>query len=243
MSDPGDSRSHFPASSRWEFDDETAFVFEDMIRRSIPSFGVMREAVKNLALRHLVPFTPVVDLGASLGGACEGLMYNVPTADGNTYVMLEHAPAMLSRARHKWRAKENVTVYDVDLNEEKPLPSFCAGASVVLSILTLQFVSVSERARIIDNVFDLLTDGGAFLFVEKLEVGGALGEVMRDDYRAHKRRAGYSEKAIEAKERALAGVLVPLSFKTNDAMLRAAGFRQVECFWRDGLFCGWIAVK
>ena len=41
----------------------------------------------------------------------------------------------------------------------------------------------------------------------------------------------------------LEGVLVPVTAEWNEAMLHAAGFRQVECFWRWMNFAGWLAIR
>lgn len=46
-----------------------------------------------------------------------------------------------------------------------------------------------------------------------------------------------------AKRRSLENVLSPLEPEWNEAMLKEAGFRRVQMFWRCLNFCGWIAVK
>lgn len=237
------SLRHFPRGPRWEFDASVAHVFPDMLRRSIPEFGAMRELTWRLAMQYLIPTKPIVDLGASVGGASEQMMYRVDQVDRFPFVLIEHAPAMLDILRMKFRDRKNTQIVDFDLAGGYRLPSCTLGASAVLSVLTLQFVPVERRQAIIADIYDSLALDGAFFFVEKCEVGGELGRHMQDEYRAHKRRSGYSEAEIEAKARALEGVLVPLSAKTNEAMLRAAGFSHVESYWRAGLFCGWIAIK
>ncbi len=42
---------------------------------------------------------------------------------------------------------------------------------------------------------------------------------------------------------ALEGVQVPVTAKWNEDLLRAAGFRNVECYWRWMNFAAWVAVK
>jgi tRNA (cmo5U34)-methyltransferase len=46
-----------------------------------------------------------------------------------------------------------------------------------------------------------------------------------------------------AKRRSLENVLSPLEPEWNEALLKEAGFRRVQMFWRCLNFCGWIAVK
>jgi tRNA (cmo5U34)-methyltransferase len=58
-----------------------------------------------------------------------------------------------------------------------------------------------------------------------------------------KGRNGYTEEEINSKRIALEGVLVPVTANWNEQLLRDAGFTQVECFWRNLNFAGWIAIK
>ena len=58
-----------------------------------------------------------------------------------------------------------------------------------------------------------------------------------------KREQGYSAEEIERKRLSLERVLVPMTAKWNEELLRDAGFRQVDCFWRWMNFAGWFAVK
>jgi len=55
--------------------------------------------------------------------------------------------------------------------------------------------------------------------------------------------AAYTTEQIERKRLALEGVLVPVTARWNEDLLRDAGFRQVECFWRWLNFAGWVGVR
>lgn len=117
-------------------------------------------------------------------------------------------------------------------------------ASLTLSVFTLQFVPIEYRQRVIQDVYDHTIPGGGFVLVEKV-----LGETARIDkllverYYAMKRDHGYSLDAIERKRLALEGVLVPVTARWNVELLRQAGFREIDCFWRWANFAAWIAVK
>lgn len=58
-----------------------------------------------------------------------------------------------------------------------------------------------------------------------------------------KRENGYTDEQIMAKRRSLENVLSPLEPEWNEDLLKEAGFRRVQMFWRCLNFCGWIAVK
>jgi tRNA (cmo5U34)-methyltransferase len=62
-------------------------------------------------------------------------------------------------------------------------------------------------------------------------------------YYDFKQASGYTREEIERKRLSLEGVLVPVTARWNEELLRTAGFRHVDCFWRWMNFAGWIAVK
>lgn len=71
----------------------------------------------------------------------------------------------------------------------------------------------------------------------------SMDDLMVELYYEMKRENGYTEEQIAAKRRSLENVLSPLKAEWNADLLRTAGFRKVDMFWRCLNFCGWIAVK
>jgi tRNA (cmo5U34)-methyltransferase len=117
-------------------------------------------------------------------------------------------------------------------------------ASLTLSVLTLQFIPIEHRPRVVQDVYDHTVAGGAFLLVEKvLGSSGRLDGLLTDLYHSLKRASGYSQEEIDRKRLSLEGVLVPVAAAWNEDLLRRSGFRDVECFWRCLNFAGWVAVK
>ena len=137
--------------------------------------------------------------------------------------------------------------FDRNRQDPKPRPACQVSArraSVTQSILTLQFIPIEYRQNIVQNVFDNLTPGGAFILVEKiLGCGSKLDALMVKEYLDFKRQNGYTEDQIQRKRLSLEGVLVPITAQWNESLLQNAGFKQVDCFWRWLNFAGWIAVK
>lgn len=116
--------------------------------------------------------------------------------------------------------------------------------TLVQAILTLIFVPINFRQSIIRGIYEGLAPGGAFIMVEKVLGNSAeMQELLVDAYHEHKNRHGYSWEDIERKRAALEGVQVPVRHEENMAMLRSAGFRNVETFWRHLNFVGYIAIK
>jgi len=234
------SLGHMP-SGRWEFDGAVAAVFGDMLRRSIPEHDVMRELVFDVGSRFVRPGTYVVDLGCSKGDALAPFV--TAFGDNNKYVGVEVSKPMLGAARKRFREaieRGLVTIEDLDLRRDYP----SVDASLTLCVLSLQFVPIDHRQRVLSDAYAATVSDGAFVLVEKvLGATTTLNSMMIDLYHARKKRAGYSAEEVERKKLALEGVLVPVTARWNEELLRSAGFREIDCFWRWMNFAGWIARK
>ncbi len=232
---------HVVQAGRWRFDEEVTESFDDMLRRSIPLYAVMRDLVLEVGARYVQHQTDVVDLGCSRGGAIAKMVDRFGAH--NRFVGVEVSPPMLAAARSRFQGYINVGVVDIqerDLRHSYPP----VRASLTLAVLTLQFTPIEHRLRILADVHRHTLPGGAFILVEKVlgssaDIDARLVELYLD----HKRAMGYSEEEIERKRHALEGVLVPVTARWNEELLRGAGFNQVDCFWRHLNFAAWLAVK
>ena len=232
------SLGHLPAEPRWSFDQGVTDVFEDMLRRSIPQYDVMRSLVTALTLYYAVPGTRVLDIGASRGDAIAALVASERGRDF-AFDAMEVSEPMLTVLRERFRGNRNVRVVPHDLR--RPFRSE-RNVSVALSVLTLQFTPIEHRMRILANVRHALMDDGVFILVEKLLGSSAeIDEMLVGQYHSMKLRAGYSVEEIDRKAESLEGVLVPVTARWNEELLDAAGFTRVECVWRFLNFAAWVA--
>jgi len=185
-----DSRGHIP-EDKWEFDGAVTECFEDMLRRSIPQYDVMRKAVYDLACRYIRPKTAVVDLGASRGDGIALLIDKYGAY--NTWFAVEVSEPMLEVLRQRFGGLIDtsiVHVCDTDLRYGFPP---VRGASAVLSILTLQFTPIEYRQQIVLRAYEALAPGGALVLVEKLLGATAeLDTMMVETYYEFKRQSGYT---------------------------------------------------
>lgn len=232
--------------NRWEFSENVAEVFTDMLERSIPDYQTMRKLVDSLVERFIVANTRFVDLGCSNGLSAEKVIIN-HSKDVISYLYDTSEPMLdICRERYGKQIKEGyVYVQNMDLTKH-PIGyrHFVGGCSVILSCLTLQFVSVEHRQDILENVYDNLSKGGAFILVEKVLGNSAqIGKVFSDIYYGMKRDNQYTEEQIAGKRKSLEGVLCPLTEEMNISMLKMAGFRKIDTFWKHLNFCGIIAIK
>jgi len=239
------SLGHMPKDG-WVFDESVAEVFEDMLSRSIPQYEVMRRAVTALSLAYMQPNTRILDLGCSEGASIAPLVASSRPEQAIDFIGYETSPAMLKRVRERFVGFDEVEIIDADLRSGISDPVVWEGdkdCSVILSILTLQFIPIEYRAMIIDQCYRLLHKGGALIVVEKvLGPSSELDYAFQRQYKQMKLDNGYSMPEIERKKKALEGVLVPLLADWNVEMMERAGFR-VDCFWRWMNFAGWLALK
>ena len=223
---------------KWEFDAEVTDVFEDMLRRSIPQYDVMRESVFEIGDQFAKRGTVILDLGCSRGDALAPFVSKYKNFC--QYIGCEVSPPMIDLARERFKNDPTVRIANLDLRTDFPP---CV-PSLVLSVLTMMFVPLEYRQEVVRKIHDALLPGGAFVIVEKI-LGGtsAINNAFVDRYYDLKRVHGYSELEIERKRLSLEGVLVPVTASWNEELLRTAGFRYLDCFWRWMNFAGWVAVK
>ena len=234
-------RDQVMPEGQWKFNGEVTAVFDDMLARSIPQYEVMREAVFQAGRRFQQDNTDIVDLGCSRGEAVAPFINEFGAH--NTYWLCEVSEPMLAAATKRFQGYVDASIVKLrseDLREWFPPTR----ASVILSVLTLMFVPIERRQRLIQDAYNHLVSGGAFVIVEKVLGSTAqMDQMMVDLYYDQKRRNGYTEDQIERKRLSLQGVLVPVTAAWNEELLRMAGFREVDCFWRWMNFAAWLAIK
>jgi tRNA (cmo5U34)-methyltransferase len=228
---------------RWAFDAEVTRVFDDMLARSIPQYEVMRQACFDLGAAAFRPQTTVVDLGCSRGEALAPFIDRFG-AQGR-YVGVEVSEPMLAAARERYGGLIDCGVVEIRRHDLRAgFPAVAPAPSVTLCVLTLQFVPIEYRQRLLRQCYRATTPGGCLILVEKVlgESADLDAEMVRVYYDL-KRLNGYSGDDIERKRLALEGVLVPVTAAWNQELVRRAGFAEVDCFWRWMNFAGWVAAK
>jgi tRNA (cmo5U34)-methyltransferase len=234
------SIGHRP-EGKWQFDGEVTHCFDDMLRRSIPQYEIMRRTVFDLACRYVRPGLDIVDLGCSRGEAMAPLVERF--GGSNRFVGCDSSAPMLQECRTRFDEQIQAGVVGImgcDLRHRYPPVLAC----VTLCVLTLQFTPIEYRQQIVKRIFDHTASAGCLILVEKV-IGGTAetDRQFSDRYYEMKAENGYSHEDIDRKRMALEGVLVPVTARWNEQMLDAAGFSHIECFWRWMNFAGWLAVK
>lgn len=224
-------------TTKWQFDEEVTQCFTNMISRSIPNYDVMRGLCYNLGKNFIKDGSKVIDMGCSNGLSCEAFIDNFKNA---WFYLYDVSEPMLEACRHRFKNNKNVFINNNDLRYGLPIGE----ADLIISSLTLQFTPIEYRQNILQDVYDKLNVGGAFILVEKVLGNSAkLDNLFVEEYYAIKKDNGYTQEQIANKRKSLEGVLVPLTASFNEHLLKSCGFSNVDCFFRCLNFCGWIAIK
>lgn len=227
---------------KWEFDENVANCFDDMLSRSIPNYREMRSLTKLIVDKYkakrpqYLPFK-LLDLGCS-----NGINIELFAEDNSIECYgIDISEPMITKAKEKFAENANVHIKRHDIR--KGLTTL-GNFHVITSVLTLQFVPMEYRQDILADIFESLSDNGMFLLVEKTLGSNALiNGLLVDSYYAIKNQNGYSYDAIDRKKKSLEGVLVPCTSEWNKDLLKQAGFTQIETFWKYLNFEGILAVK
>jgi len=224
----------------FQFDANVAASFDDMVSRSVPYYDEMQRMVCELAADFAEPDTRLYDIGCSTATTF-ALLDNIVHPDVQ-FVGIDNSEQMLAKARAKlgmYTPTRSIKLHCQDLHEGLRIEN----ASVVLMLLTLQFVRPLYRERVVQQIARGMQGNGALILIEKLVVHDSrLNRLYINHYYEYKRRRGYSDVEINKKREALENVLVPYRFDENRELLLNNGFKQVEEFFRWYNFCGMIAI-
>lgn len=227
-----------PIKKQFEFDEEVAAVFDDMLERSVPFYKDSQKITKFFVLKNLPKDGIVYDLGCSTASLL--LSIHRDLQHPAQLIGLDNSQAMLSRAQRKIEAfGADVSVELGDILEY-PYQE----ADVFVSNYTLQFIRPLVREKLIKKIGESLKKEGIFIFSEKvISHHSKLNKDLIECYYDFKKEQGYSEYEIMQKREALENVLVPYSEDENIKMALENGFSHCEVVFRWANFATFIAIK
>ena len=227
-----------PISKQFEFDEEVASVFDDMLNRSVPFYSEMLDLSTDIALAYLNEGDRVYDLGCSTASTLIALANK-----SNCKLQLtgiDNSHAMLKRAKNKCKAFGA----EIELICDDILSVNLLKSKVVISNYTLQFIRPLEREKLVKKVYESLDDGGVFIFSEKvISQDKVLNKRLIDKYYDFKIEKGYSQYEIAQKRESLENVLIPYTEDENKKMMTDCGFESCETLFKWVNFATFIAIK
>ncbi|RLA78004.1 MAG: carboxy-S-adenosyl-L-methionine synthase CmoA [Epsilonproteobacteria bacterium] len=227
-----------PIIKQFEFDEEVASVFDDMLNRSVPFYNEMLSLTTSFALKYCHSQSTIYDLGCSTASTLISIAQQ--SSDNLNLIGIDNSNAMLDRASKKI----NAYGLDIELINDDVFNVNFKPSSVIISNYTLQFIRPLQREKLIKKIYDGLEDGAVFIFSEKVITDDTkLNKIMIDEYYDFKKTKGYSEFEISQKREALENVLIPYSYEENKRMIEDIGFKQFDCLFKWVNFATFIAIK
>ncbi|MFQ5714358.1 MAG: carboxy-S-adenosyl-L-methionine synthase CmoA [Candidatus Scalinduaceae bacterium] len=227
--------------SDFNFGNETAAVFDDMLERSVPFYNEIQRMIGEIAADFAVDGTNIYDLGCSTGIT----LFNIHKAVKKNvkYIGIDYSQDMLDKCLERF-SKNNLgkkySLICADLNNGVNITN----ASVVVVNLTLQFVRPLYREQVVRNIFNGLNANGCLILLEKvLGNNSDFNRMFIKYYYEMKKRNGYTELEISQKREALENILIPYRLDENKDLLKKAGFAHCDTFFKWYNFCGLVALK
>ena len=225
--------------SDFRFDENVVTVFDDMVKRSVPGYEAMIQMVGLVARTYGKDHTNYYDLGSSTGVTTLALSLNNKHKN-NKIIAVDNSPQMVKKCQRNLSGKvDNFKTICADINDIT-----IENASIVVLNLTLQFVELEKRSKLIKKIYNGLIPGGVLIISEKIHFNDE--ENQKQLARLHldfKRANGYSELEIANKRQSLENILITESKQTHLERLKICGFRESSCYFQCLNFASFLSVK
>lgn len=232
-------------ADQFVFDDRVVRVFPDMIRRSVPGYGLVIPSIALLAREYAKPDSTIYDLGCSLGGVSFAIMDAVAdrtcqlTAVDNSAEMIEKFSAVAAERQGK-----TADTIDLQIVEADVLDVAIENASFVVLNFTLQFIDPSRRLELLERIASGMRPGGALVLSEKLSFEDPDEQALHNAWHLNFKRAqGYSELEIARKRDALEDTLIPDTMDEHLERLGEAGFARACPWFQCFNFASIVAIR
>jgi tRNA (cmo5U34)-methyltransferase len=235
----------------FQFDERVTAVFTDMIKRSVPGYGMIIDMTAIIARRYVQAGTRCYDLGCSLGASTLAMRHGIAQS-GCSIIAIDNSPAMVDRCRelinvdtaagdaeHKGSAHIPVSVLCDDVCDVN-----YGNASLIAINFTLQFITEEKRQPLLKKLHEALVPDGALIVSEKIAFEDDHEQILLTDlHHDFKGTQGYSALEIAQKRQAIENVLIADTVARHKQRLLQAGFSHVHVWFQCFNFCSMIAVK
>ena len=224
----------------FEFNQEVADVFDDMVERSVPLYAKVAHLSGQWALRFYQEGSTLYDIGCSTGTVLSYIGSNLHSK--GQFVGIDLSAPMIERAQQKLKdfpERHSLKLLQKDVMEVDFKP-----ASVFIMNYTLQFLPVRSRRILIKKIYDALLPGGILFLSEKVQSANQeFQEMVTSTYEEFKLRQGYTRSEIARKKEALENVLIPFSDEEYAQSMEAVGFLPPETLVKWNNFTSFVAQK
>ena len=213
--------------------------FDNHISQSIRGYNDLIGDVINLSQYFVENDTVVYDIGCSTGKMLRAMIgQNEKIAPRADYVGIEIEEDFFKFFDD---SVDNLEFIRKDVRDV----SFAVNTSLITSIFTLQFMPRQDRQDVINQIYNCLIPGGAFIFAEKTIGNNPMIHEMRTFTYYDFKKLSFTYDDIMTKEKKLRSMLKSNSRQELIEMCEIAGFNpnSIDSFWQNFAFTGFIAIK
>ena len=223
----------------FEFNQEVANCFDDMLSRSIPYYDEIHKLLADIVSRNIKPGSFIYDLGCSTGNTLFFLSQKLQDIDVE-FIGLDESHPMIIKAKEKCAGSSHTMNFICG----NLMDHHFRESDLIIMNYTLQFIPKGERVELLQRIYRCLRPGGLLVLAEKIESRDRKVQSLQTElYEDFKRRNGYSELEISQKREALENILSPLTMEDQLEFVQAAGFSHVDMVFRWFNFACFLGIK
>ncbi|MDQ7002756.1 MAG: carboxy-S-adenosyl-L-methionine synthase CmoA [Ghiorsea sp.] len=221
------------------FDTDVSRVFEDMIQRSVPGYGLTLQMIAVISGLYAQDNSKLYDLGCSLGASTLALAHGIKV-EGAEIIGVDNSQAMLDKCARNVASSP----VPVSLKKDDIQNIHIENASVVVLNFTLQFIAKDERLLLLKRIYEGMRQGGVLVLSEKVSFDHVFEQQQHIAlHESFKKAQGYSELEVSRKRESLENVLIPEPISAHHARLAQAGFDEVQTWFQCFNFTSMLAYK
>lgn len=224
----------------FEFDQQVADVFQDMISRSVPGYAMVLNLIGQIAAEYSQASSNCYDLGCSL--AASALKIQQYATEDCCVIAIDNSSAMIEKCQQQLTdlgLADQITLRCEDISKTS-----ISNASVVVLNYTLQFIEKSARAPLLNKIHQGMLKNGVLILSEKVSHQQAeTEELLTDLHLNYKRQQGYSEMEIAQKRSSLENVLIAETEQAHLDRISSAGFSRVTTINKALNFTTFMGLK
>lgn len=224
----------------WTFGKNIPKNFDKHIFRSVPGYLDTHRLICELSTYFLSNNSKCYDVGFSTGTLITDI-FKINKDKNISIIGIEPEKNMVEFFKKSKNFKRIKNLKIINKNVENSKIEKC---DLIISHYTLQFIRKTIRHKIIKNFFKSLNSGGAFILFEKIYGNNSQFEkIFSDLLTDFKMGNKFSEIEIINKNKAIRGVLNPLTISENMRILEQSGFKKLQIIYQNINFIGILAIK
>jgi tRNA (cmo5U34)-methyltransferase len=228
-------------NASWNFGGNTPKNFTNHVKRSVPFYEEGHNLIEKISDFFVYSDSVCYELGVSTGTLIRKL--SIRHKKSVRWIGIDIESKMIEQASKEIKSSigtlGNIELFVDDINSFSYEPT-----DLIISYYTMQFIHPKFRQELINNIYQNLNWGGAFILFEKVHGSDArFQDIFSSIYTEYKLDNGYSSEEIIEKARSLKGVLEPFSSQGNIDMLRRAGFVDITTIFQWVNFKGFLCIK